>query len=116
MRIMQDTLRTMFNAAQDHMTSDELDTLASGFSDLANNAAQDMSEVVDGIYCLVGTESTIHKERHKKHGFVISGQFAEPDSVMSLMGCISRQFDFIAAMVEISGEARSLNRIRRGEV
>lgn len=108
MRTMQDNLLMLLDAAKDNMTPKDLKSLAQSLGSNANLAAADMSGVVEGIYCLVGTEQAIHDAKDQNHGLMISGQFAEPGSVMSLLGCIAKQFDLIAGLIEVSSEARSL--------
>ena len=104
MRTIHHALTAIYSRAAKHMSPEELDDVAYVLSQEAESTAQNFSEIVSGLACLVSEDG-----KHKTG----SGSFQSAESVFTLLWGISQQFDHLAALIRIGSEAQSESFARR---
>lgn len=96
MSTIRGVMNTLYNAAKDNMTTDELRVMSEELTEIAESHANDMRDVVEGIACLV-----LYDGGRKS----AAGSFRQAEDVFALLVTIGRQFDVLAGMITVSSEA-----------
>lgn len=111
MRSLYDGLWSMYSHAKDSMQADELEALANGLQETAVSLSRDTAAVLEGIACMVSSE-----ELARAAGAPVSGSFRGGDRIFQLLCMAGRQFDLVAALVEVSSEAKfNADQAKEGE-
>lgn len=97
MKTLHDALTTIYHHAEAHMPTEELESVASKMTAEAENVALNLSDIVGGLACLVSEDGT-----HKAG----AGCFQDAESAFPLLWGLSQQFDHLAALIRIGGDAR----------
>lgn len=111
MSTITSNMAMLFSRASENLTDDDLDRL-DGLSQVAEDAAVYLQQVVEGIGCYVLNDSAEENGRKKSH---CVGLFQETGSVSNLLFNIAHQVDMIGGLVRVSGEA-NFARIERAKV
>ncbi|MCB1918323.1 MAG: hypothetical protein KDG52_21745 [Rhodocyclaceae bacterium] len=90
-------------AGLDRLNVDEL-TALSGATEIAENEAERLAKVCDGIACLVSNDGQCSPQ---------SGNFQHPDAVFDLLCSVSQGLNTIAALIHVGSEADYLARTMR---
>lgn len=104
MKTIHDALTAIYSHAEEHMSSEELNDVADTLLQQAENTAQNLSEIVGGLACLV------NEDGQRKDSF---GSFQDAESVFPLLWGISQQFDHLAALIRVGDDARLESFARR---
>ena len=104
MKTIHDALTAIYSHAEEHMSPEELNDVADTLLQQAENTAENLSEIVSGLSCLVSEDG-----RHKTS----AGSFRTAESVFTLLWGISQQFDHLAALIRVGDDARLESFARR---
>lgn len=94
-------LWSIYSHANKTMSAAELKEIGNSFQETASMISRDMSCVLEGIACQVSSEEMARTE----NGALCSGSFTNPGGVFALLCMAGRQFEIVASLLEIGGEA-----------
>lgn len=104
MKSIHDALTALYRHAEEHMPTEELQDLACVLTTEAEETALNLSEIVGGLATLVNEDGS-RKDRF--------GCFQDAQSVFPLLWGLSQQFDHLAALIRVGGDARHEAHCRR---